>query len=364
MTETGAAYSVIEPTRQAFLRDLKSGAYLPGERLPGERELARRYGIGRSSMVKVLHRLEKERYVERIPVYGTFIRQDVSSRVEPVKLAVASLNKPSASGIEDPFSWEASSEMIRGMISESAAQKSVFLSWYCCQEQSNPADFRRQIEDLCEFDGVIFSGPAMVEHKEALLRNGIPAMVLAPKLRYRREIFPVIDYDRWKIFPDYCKTLAEKFSERPVILVSRPAALQDAADHRQFEACFTDGFAQLGIAVEKVDIAEQYLRDFHRLFEAVSTCRNQLRLNDAPLLIAMNRVLLPPLCILIRETGSRAALAGLIGGNMTGQLHAGIPRWREPFFEMGRLAVSMMTDHLRSDGMLEDRILPMMYHDN
>ena len=65
MTETGAAYSVIEPTRQAFLRDLKSGAYLPGERLPGERELARRYGIGRSSMVKVLHRLEKDIPVRR-----------------------------------------------------------------------------------------------------------------------------------------------------------------------------------------------------------------------------------------------------------------------------------------------------------
>ena len=80
-------------------------------------------------LVKVLHRLEKERYVERVPVYGTFIRQDLSSRVEPVHLVVVSGDRLLAGAATTPFSWESSSEILRGMISESTRHNGLSLSW-------------------------------------------------------------------------------------------------------------------------------------------------------------------------------------------------------------------------------------------
>ena len=59
-----------------------------------------------------------------------------------------------------------------------------------------------------------------------------------------------------------------------------------------------------------------------------------------------------------------AALAGLVGGCSIGQLHAGIPRWEEPFFDMAASAVAMLTEHLRRGAKLEDKKFPMVYHEN
>ena len=68
--------SVIDKAFNDILNDILQQKFKPGERLPGERELATLYGIGRSSMVKVLSRLQEERYIERVPVYGTFLDGD------------------------------------------------------------------------------------------------------------------------------------------------------------------------------------------------------------------------------------------------------------------------------------------------
>jgi DNA-binding LacI/PurR family transcriptional regulator len=252
---------------------------------------------------------------------------------------------------------------MRGMIGESTQHKGVSLSWYFCQETSNAADFRRQIEDLSEFDGVIFSGCGMEEHKKELLRRDIPGVVICPKLLYKREIFPVIDYDRWSIFPDYCRILAEKYSNRPVVLINRPAAPCDEIESARINAFFTEGFENLGIDVEKVSLTQADCQDFHRLLEQLKAHQAQLHLDCAPLLLALSRVLLPPLCALIRESNSQAVPAGFIGGSTIEQLHAGIPHWQEPFFDMGRTAVSMLTEHLRKKTVLQDKILSMTYRD-
>ena len=357
MTEAGSVYSVIEPARQAFLRDLESGAYQPGERLPGERELARRYGIGRSSMVKVLHRLEKERYVERIPVYGTFIRQDVSTRVEPVQLVVVSSDRPLAGAATTPFAWEASSELLRGMISESSRHDGLSLSWKCFSEPRTPLELRRQAEELESADGVIFNGCGMEQIKEAVLRMEKPAVVLG-------EIFPVIDYDRWNIFPSYCERLLKKFPGRPVILLNHTMAPTDVEELKRFDSLMTTGFAAQGVPVSRLSMEFGLTETFENKLEMIAARRRKLRLEENPLLLAMNRALLPPLCAFLRREKSGAAVAGLVGGYSIGQLHEGIPRWEEPFFDMASAAVAMLTEHLRGKGKLEDRIFPMVYHDN
>lgn len=364
MTGTGSAYSVLEPTRQAFLRDLESGAYRPGERLPGERELARRYGVGRSSMVKVLHRLEKERYVERVPVYGTFIRQDLSSRVEPVHLVVVSGDRLLAGAATTPFSWESSSEILRGMISESTRHNGLSLSWKSFPEPRTPLELRRQSEELEDADGVIFNGSGMEQIKEAVLRTKKAAVVLGPKLHYRREMFPVIDYDRWGIFPGYCEKLLRRFPGRPVILLGHEVAPADVEELRRFDSLMTAGFEAAGVQVSRLVFAHSTDASFEEQCAAVAAREKELRLAEEPLLVAMNRALLPPLCAFLRKKSGGAALAGLVAGCSIGQFHAEIPRWQEPFFDMAGCAVAMLTDHLRGKGKLEDRIFPMVYHDN
>ena len=363
MTDTISAYSVTDPTYKAFLRDIDAGRYRPGERIPGERELARHYGIGRSSMAKVLHQLEKERYVERIPAYGTFIRQDISTRVEPVRLAVSS-NRPLAGAATTPFAWESNSEMLRGMISEISRHDGLSLSWKSFSDPRTPLELRRQSEELESVDGVIFIGCGMEQTKEAVLRMGKPAIVLGPKLFYKREIFPVIDYDRWGIFPGYCERLAEKFPGRPVILLSHRPAPPDVEESKRFDSLMAAGFAARGITVSRLTVDVVTGSSFEEQCAVFPKYRKELRLKEDPLLLAMNRVILPPLCTFLRREKTGAALAGLVGGCSIGQLHAGIPRWEEPFFDMAATAVAMLTEHLRRGGKLEDKNFPMVYHEN
>lgn len=56
--------------------DVRSGALAPGERLPGERELARSMGVGRSSVREAIAALQVEGVVVTRPGSGTYVAND------------------------------------------------------------------------------------------------------------------------------------------------------------------------------------------------------------------------------------------------------------------------------------------------
>ncbi|MGZ4278276.1 MAG: FadR/GntR family transcriptional regulator [Solirubrobacteraceae bacterium] len=56
--------------------DVRSGALAPGERLPGERELARRLGVGRSSVREAIAALQVDGIVVTRPGSGTYVADD------------------------------------------------------------------------------------------------------------------------------------------------------------------------------------------------------------------------------------------------------------------------------------------------
>lgn len=85
----------------ARLREaIQSGAYVKGDQLPAERELAKRFNTMRSTIRKVLFRLEAEGLIERRVGNGTFVKfedmsigdaQDIVSKVSPLELLEARL---------------------------------------------------------------------------------------------------------------------------------------------------------------------------------------------------------------------------------------------------------------------------------
>ncbi|PLC49547.1 GntR family transcriptional regulator [Pollutimonas subterranea] len=60
-------------TMIALLRLIEQRNYAPGERLPSERELAERFGVGRGVLREVLSKLEGLRYLERRPNSGIYL---------------------------------------------------------------------------------------------------------------------------------------------------------------------------------------------------------------------------------------------------------------------------------------------------
>ena len=125
VSKENAGRSVIDRTYRRMVEDISAAKFKPGERMPGDRELAREYGIGRSSMIQVLSRLQEERYVERIPVYGTFVRNDLHSRYQVVSLAFVTPDmsmSPESIGLQ---SWSGVMENQRGIFEECSTRPGV-----------------------------------------------------------------------------------------------------------------------------------------------------------------------------------------------------------------------------------------------
>ncbi len=72
-----------EQIADRLLVQLRSGAFAPGQRLPGERELALGMGVGRASVREALGWLQVRGLIETRPGAGSYVVQDVADRLGP-----------------------------------------------------------------------------------------------------------------------------------------------------------------------------------------------------------------------------------------------------------------------------------------
>jgi DNA-binding FadR family transcriptional regulator len=61
--------------------EIRSGAYAPGERLPSEREFARRLEVGRASVREAIAALQVQGVIETRPGSGSFVAADAAARL-------------------------------------------------------------------------------------------------------------------------------------------------------------------------------------------------------------------------------------------------------------------------------------------
>lgn len=72
-----------EQIADRLVEQLRAGAFAPGERLPGERELALGMGVGRASVREALGWLQVRGLIETRPGAGSFVVGDVVERLGP-----------------------------------------------------------------------------------------------------------------------------------------------------------------------------------------------------------------------------------------------------------------------------------------
>ncbi len=75
------ARQLYERIAEQIAAEVRSGALAPGERLPSERDLARRLEVGRSSVREALAALQLDGVVDIRPGAGTFVAADARARV-------------------------------------------------------------------------------------------------------------------------------------------------------------------------------------------------------------------------------------------------------------------------------------------
>jgi DNA-binding FadR family transcriptional regulator len=80
------AAPLIEPQRyeriaERLAADIRAGRLAPGERLPSERELARRLEVGRASVREAIAALQVQGVIETRPGSGSFVAADAAARL-------------------------------------------------------------------------------------------------------------------------------------------------------------------------------------------------------------------------------------------------------------------------------------------
>ncbi len=79
--------------KQILVEKIRTGEYIPGEKIPSERDLAERFGISRSSARQALTEMIAEDYLFRIPGKGTFVEraEQVARKLKRGSFSVAFL---------------------------------------------------------------------------------------------------------------------------------------------------------------------------------------------------------------------------------------------------------------------------------
>lgn len=158
--------------------DIRSGRYGPGQRLPSEGELVRRYGASRMTVFRAMHELQTMGLVVRRVGSGTFVAQNASPKSHVFGLLIPELGQT-----------EIFEVICKGMMESQEAVRHSLL-WGNTASRENESE--QVAEQLCQHyiakkvSGVFFapvefsSGRFQANHRiaRALDEAGIPVVLL------------------------------------------------------------------------------------------------------------------------------------------------------------------------------------------
>lgn len=361
MLETKNHKSVIDKTYQKMVEEISSGTYKPGERLPGDRELSKIYGIGRSSIINVLKKLQEERYVERIPVYGTFIREDLPNRYQVLSIALVSPNQNFTPEVIGFSSWSTIMEILRGILEESSSHIGVRSTILHCEDTTNPTKLRAQLDDLREFDGIIFCGPTLTELKKQFFLEKKPAVVVAAKPQDIPEIYPSIYINTDRSIVKMANYVKEKANNKPILLVHWQV---DDFDKKRFQneiKLLTSQLDRLNATYEIKAIDKIVTEQDNPLSIVESIFPNPAEIQGKAIW-CLNRLMVPALNHLILKYQSDALLFGAPSSHCYPNIYPTVPFLLEPYYQMGKIAIAQIIDNLTSNTPINNQELePIIY---
>jgi DNA-binding FadR family transcriptional regulator len=69
--------------RQVLLDGLRSGRWMAGDRLPAERQLCEQFGIGRTTLRRILREFRESGLIEQVVGSGTYVAGDLAKKLPP-----------------------------------------------------------------------------------------------------------------------------------------------------------------------------------------------------------------------------------------------------------------------------------------
>ena len=162
-----------ELIKDQILSDIHSGKLQPGDRLPGDRALAKENGWGRGSVIEALKLLEQGKYVERLPGRGTFVSEDVHRTISSIRLIMPFPEPIISRKIMNAENFSTSMTLFQGMVSYAGKHNAQVLFQHF-KDPENALELQRQFEFVKEFDGAVFIGHELKSLRTKLIAEHFP----------------------------------------------------------------------------------------------------------------------------------------------------------------------------------------------
>jgi len=155
---------------------IRSGEMPPNSKVPSERLLAERFKISRGTAKQALQELEAEKYIERIPAKGSYVRDISAGSLRHINILFP-FPEESIHALAHYANSVAVMETYRGMMS-ACDTYSIRLAFQHFTDTDSKEEVRNQAREIKNFAGAIFLGHQLNALRKELRKYGIPFVTI------------------------------------------------------------------------------------------------------------------------------------------------------------------------------------------
>lgn len=350
--ESSPKYQVI---RQSLSDAISSGEYQPGQRLPSESELVKKFDASRPTVNRALRELQLSGVIERRVGSGSYVRADTAGRGHTFGLLIPELGRTE---IFEPI--------CRGMAEAQHGSHHVLL-WG--SSLGDAANIEQQASQACrqliskKVSGVFFAPLELTPRKDAINRGiaealdkaGIPVVLLDRDLvpYPERSHYDLVGIDNRRAGYIVTKHLISAGSRR-IVFLGRPGSAPTVdARISGYEQAIIESKLNSGPQVFRVDPQDhaQVKKILQRLRPEAFVCANDFTAAH----------LLKTLTDLKIDVPRDVRMAGIDDVKYAGLLSVPLTTIHQPCASIGAVAVAAMLDRLR-DPKLPARDILLSFH--
>lgn len=331
---------------------IRSGQLAAGKRMSGERQLAETFGISRGTAVSALKLLEDEGYIERIAARGTFVADDVSTRLKSINLLFPFPEKGISLEHLSYAGFCCNMEFYQGMM-QAAVDEKVQISFRHFEDSEDRHSAVSQLKEAGRFDGAVFINWQLKQLKELLLKNKVPCALIATP--FSGEHADSITYDRDMALRQSAEYIASRGYKNVGII--RYAG--HTAETEQKMEILLEELASHGLAIDRENIyaAPDSKEEAYKLLSKVFP-RSKKALPD---IFFCESVCHPSALFRISsdrgwQVGRDIKIFGYGSDTSFRDIIPSLTYLRIPYFEMGKEACSVIARKVRNGSSITERI--------
>ena len=179
---------------EVIVADIQGGVWQAGDRLPGERALADRFGVSRGTVIGALKTLEDRGYVERVPSKGAFVTADARMLARLTRIVMPYPERDISTSALDLEGWGTTSEYFHGLNEAAGRCRAVAAFRPFSEADERQLRNGRRLTWLDDADAVVFVGQQLPHLRARADDTGKQVVILDTDLADIVRDYPSVSY--------------------------------------------------------------------------------------------------------------------------------------------------------------------------